>query len=53
MVDGVQYGFPLSLQINVLFYNKNIFDGFGVSYPQDAMTWDEFIETAKRVTRSH
>ena len=52
VVDGVQYGFPLSLQINVLFYNKNLFDRFGVPYPQDAMTWDEFIDTAKRVTRS-
>ena len=51
VVDGIQYGFPLSLQINVLFYNKNIFDRFGVPYPHDAMTWEEFAHTAKRVTR--
>lgn len=33
-----------------LFYNKDIFDQFGVPYPTDGMTWDEVIELAKKVT---
>jgi len=33
-----------------LFYNKGIFDRFGVSYPEDGMTWSEVIERAKLVT---
>jgi multiple sugar transport system substrate-binding protein len=48
--DGKQYGVPLSVQARVLFYNRNIFDRFGVPYPRGAMTWREFIEIAKRVT---
>ena len=48
--DGRQYGVPLSIQVRILFYNKNIFDRFGVSYPQAPLTWREFVEIAKRVT---
>ena len=40
----------LSVQARVLFYNKNIFDRFGVPYPQAPLTWREFIEIAKKVT---
>jgi len=35
----------------VLYYNKDIFDKFGVPYPKDGMTWDETYELAKRLTR--
>ncbi|MEF3313484.1 extracellular solute-binding protein [Paenibacillus sp. GYB004] len=42
---------PYELNNNVLWYNKNIFDKFGVSYPTDGMTWDETYELAKKVTR--
>ncbi|WP_158301569.1 ABC transporter substrate-binding protein [Paenibacillus mesophilus] len=33
-----------------LYYNKDIFNRFGVSYPKDGMTWNEVIDLAKRVT---
>lgn len=49
--DGKLYGLPYNRQFNALYYNKDIFDKFGVSYPKDGMTWDETIELAKRVTR--
>ena len=43
---------PLSLNLPVLFYNKEIFDKFGVPYPKDEqMTWDETIELGKQVTK--
>lgn len=35
----------------LLFYNKDIFDRFGVEYPKDGMTWEETTELARKVTR--
>jgi multiple sugar transport system substrate-binding protein len=43
---------PYYFQSIVLFYNKNIFDKFGVSYPKDGMTWEETIELVKRLSRT-
>lgn len=34
-----------------LFYNKSLFDKFGVSYPQDGMTWEEAGELGRQMTR--
>ena len=48
---GETFGMPYSIMYNMLIYNKDIFDKFGVPYPKDGMTWDETIELAKRVTR--
>jgi multiple sugar transport system substrate-binding protein len=42
---------PYELNNNVLYYNKNIFDRFGVAYPKDGMTWNEVYEMAKKLTR--
>ena len=47
---GRQYGYPLSVQIDILIYNKNVFDRFGVPYPRAPWTWEDFIAVAKRVT---
>lgn len=41
---------PYEIIYYALFYNKDIFDLFGQSYPTDDMTWDEAIELAKKVT---
>ncbi|MDF2725651.1 MAG: family 1 extracellular solute-binding protein [Paenibacillus sp.] len=49
--DGKLYGLPYNRQFNALYYNKDIFDKFGVAYPKDGMTWDDSIELAKRLTR--
>lgn len=42
---------PFELNSNVLFYNKGIFDKFGVTYPQDGMTWEQISELARKVSR--
>lgn len=42
---------PIFTGFSVLYYNKDIFDRFGVSYPKDGITWDEAIELAKKLTR--
>ncbi|TNJ62717.1 carbohydrate ABC transporter substrate-binding protein [Paenibacillus hemerocallicola] len=49
---GGLYGFPINNGGLVLYYNKDIFDKFGVAYPKDGMTWDEAIELGKKLTRS-
>lgn len=42
--NGGLYALPLYDDRMALYYNKDIFDRFGVPYPQDGMTWDEIIE---------
>lgn len=49
--DGKLFGLPFTMNKYALYYNKDIFDKFGVAYPKDGMTWDEIYELAKKVTR--
>lgn len=50
-IDGRQYSFPCNVVASVLFYNKALFDEYGVAYPPRDWTWDEFVDTASRLTR--
>ncbi|GAA4864690.1 sugar ABC transporter substrate-binding protein [Paenibacillus vulneris] len=50
--DGKLYGLPYNRQFNALYYNKDIFDKFGVEYPKDGMTWEEVIQLSKKLTRT-
>ncbi|WP_168735472.1 ABC transporter substrate-binding protein [Cohnella fermenti] len=44
---------PFNANQHVLYYNKDIFDKFGVPYPTDEQqTWDDVIEIAKKLTRT-
>ncbi|MDF2725390.1 MAG: family 1 extracellular solute-binding protein [Paenibacillus sp.] len=47
---GKIYGFPNGIASYGLFYNKDLFDKFGVPYLKNGMTWDEIYELAKRLT---
>jgi multiple sugar transport system substrate-binding protein len=49
---GELVGMPVLMNFAALFYNKDIFDKFGVPYPKDGMTWDEAIALGKRLTRT-
>jgi ABC-type glycerol-3-phosphate transport system substrate-binding protein len=49
--SGQLYGLPNLLQFYATYYNKDIFDKFGVPYPKDGMTWEDAIEVAKKITR--
>ncbi|MBD2862858.1 ABC transporter substrate-binding protein [Paenibacillus oceani] len=49
---GKLTGIPVHTNNMVLYYNKTLFDKFGVSYPKDGMTWDEILELSKKLTRS-
>lgn len=49
---GALYGLPKYTNGVVLFYNKDIFDKFGIPYPKNGMTWDETIKLATQMTRT-
>jgi multiple sugar transport system substrate-binding protein len=51
IANGGMYGLPVSTSSGALFYNRDLFDKFGVSYPKDGMTWDDLYELAKKMTR--
>ncbi|MEF3312548.1 extracellular solute-binding protein [Paenibacillus sp. GYB004] len=52
MGDGKLYFLPVTNLVQVMFYNKGIFDKFGIPYPKDGMTWDEVGELNRKLTRS-
>jgi multiple sugar transport system substrate-binding protein len=49
---GGIYGLPVNNLTLALYYNKDIFDKFGVPYLKDGMNWDELIEVSKKLTRN-
>ncbi|NNJ10372.1 sugar ABC transporter substrate-binding protein [Chloroflexales bacterium ZM16-3] len=48
---GKQYLLPKDYTPLAVYYNKKIFDRFGVAYPQDGWTWEEFLATAQALTK--
>lgn len=50
-MDDTQYTLPFRKDWYVLYYNKKIFDDAGVPYPSDDMTWNEYEELAKKMTK--
>lgn len=44
-------GLPWTMHFSALYYNKDIFDKFGVAYPKDGMTWDDYQALAVKLTR--
>lgn len=51
MSNGGMYGIPVSNTSLLLYYNKAIFNKFGVPYPKDGMSWDDAFATARKITR--
>lgn len=50
-VGGKVYSLPYRKSNWVLYYNKTLFDQMNVPYPKDDMTWDDFRELAKQVSK--
>lgn len=52
--EGKSFGCNTALETYGIFYNKDLFDKAGVAYPpskiEEALSWDEFVELAKKVT---
>ncbi|MBP1845156.1 multiple sugar transport system substrate-binding protein [Rhizobium petrolearium] len=49
-VDGKIYALPFRSDFWVVYYNKDIFDKAGVSYPTNDMTWAQFDQIATKLT---
>lgn len=47
---GHVYGAPTDFTTGVIWYNEDLFDRYGVTYPTDDWTWEGFRETAKKLT---
>jgi multiple sugar transport system substrate-binding protein len=50
--DGTQYALPSSFSTVVLFFNKDLFDAAGVSYPTADWTWADEQAAAEKLTNS-
>lgn len=44
------YWLPDAVTMNIVYYNKKIFDDAGVPYPTGNWTWDDYTEIAKKLT---
>ncbi len=48
--NGMQLGLPETFSTVVLFYNKDLFDKAGVTYPAANWTWKDAVDAAKKLT---
>jgi multiple sugar transport system substrate-binding protein len=48
--DGPIYGAPNGFTPMVIYYNTKSFERAGVEPPADGWTWDEFVDTAEKLT---
>lgn len=46
--DGRLYGVAPFFQSHAIFYNIDLFERYGIPYPDDKMTWKEILELASR-----
>ncbi|WP_019533163.1 ABC transporter substrate-binding protein [Paenibacillus ginsengihumi] len=50
--NGEIWGLPVTTNGMSLYYNKELFDKFGVPYLKDGMTWEEVYAVAAKLNRS-
>ncbi|PFG34434.1 ABC transporter substrate-binding protein [Sanguibacter antarcticus] len=50
--DGAAYAVPYRQDAWYLYYNKELFDLAGVSYPDGTWTWDEYDDVAVELTEN-
>jgi ABC-type glycerol-3-phosphate transport system substrate-binding protein len=48
--SGRQFGVPKYQGTLVLYYNKDIFDEYGVAYPDGSWTYDDYLAAMKKLT---
>lgn len=49
-INGDYYSMPYCNNINMVFFNKKMFDAAGVPYPDSNWTWNDFRAVAKKLT---
>ena len=50
--DGKNYAVPKDFDTNALWYNKEIFDKAGVSYPTNDMTYEDLVAKAEELKKA-
>jgi multiple sugar transport system substrate-binding protein len=50
MYQGDVYGFPRDIGLEVLYYNKDIFDEVGLDYPVEGWTWSDLLVATEKLT---
>lgn len=50
--EGKYWGLPYDASVDIIFYNKDLFDKSGVKYPDKSWTWDKLLEAAKALTKT-
>lgn len=50
-IDGRMLGLPAGVTVNVLYYNRALFDEAGVAYPDREWTWDDLFLAAHQLVR--
>jgi multiple sugar transport system substrate-binding protein len=48
-IDGSVWAIPSTVDLAVVYYNKDLFDQYGVEYPSFEWTWDDLIRTAQQI----
>lgn len=48
--DGKMWALPRDCNTIGIFYNKTLFDKYGVEYPKPDWTWDDFLAKAQALT---
>jgi multiple sugar transport system substrate-binding protein len=49
-INGDYYSMPYCNNINMVYFNKKMFDAAGVPYPDSGWTWNDFRAAAKKLT---
>ncbi|GDX40429.1 sugar ABC transporter substrate-binding protein [Armatimonadota bacterium] len=44
------FALPADFTPMMLYYNKRLFDKAGIPYPSDGWTWEEFLQTCRKLT---
>lgn len=50
-IDGKSYALPLGIGTIQVFYNKDVFDKYGVKYPDGNWSWPDYANIAKELTK--
>jgi multiple sugar transport system substrate-binding protein len=44
--EGKTWAIPVGIDMNVMYYSRDLFDQYGVPYPESGWTWDDFLDSA-------
>ena len=47
---GELYAIPADVSVQLMYYNRDMFDAQGVAYPQPGWDWQDFLSAAERLT---